>query len=88
MKRLSKKERNEVYKKALDLNVGYNGQDRAVQYLKTVMLKYDVKKVRAILYPEIAMFDYKINYNEISKQDAMKIRDLAFMFCIELTNHK
>ena len=86
MRKLTKKQRNAIYIKALDLNVGYNGSDRAVQYLKTELPNYDKRRIRAKFYPEMAMFDYKINYDEISKIDAMKIRDIAFMFCIEMTN--
>lgn len=79
------KERNKIYRKALELNVNYEGYDHAVRYLKTIIDNYDIRKVRLKALPELALFDYKINYNEINKYEAMKIRDIALMFCIEIT---
>lgn len=82
---MEKTERNKIYKQALNINVDYDGYDRAFRYMQSKIENFSIKKYRHKALPELALFDEKVDYGEYNKYDTMKIRDIALMFCIEMT---
>lgn len=83
MKRLTKKERHEIYKQAYAKNeISKIGLDYCYDFFKSKFSYFYDRKQRHANFPELALFDKdKVKYDDLF----IKTRSIALLFCIEMT---